>query len=124
MLIISRPKQKKFPDGYPGDAFGSSDDDSVSSAPRVYKPRRVPRYSCHDCQAIFVNGNTKCPNCGHEKCSKCSRVAPRKVIPGPDPEVVRRVEERLKAMDMSSMAEQPPEEGLADDLVVDESLNS
>lgn len=117
----SRPKQKKFPDGYPGDAFGSSDDESVSLAPRVYtKPRRLARYMCHDCNAIFVHGDPKCPKCGHEKCPACSRVPPRKVKPEPDPEAVRRVEERLRAMDMgSSRVAQPPDIQLSEELVVD-----
>ena len=121
----SRPKQKKFPDGYPGDAFDSSDNESVSSAPRVYtKPRRLARYMCHNCKAIFVHGDPKCPKCGHEKCLDCARVPPRKVKPQPDAEVVRKVEERLKAMGMGpSETEQPPDIQLPEQLAVDNRPN-
>ncbi|KAK2798740.1 hypothetical protein FQN50_008721 [Emmonsiellopsis sp. PD_5] len=64
------PKLKKYPDGYPGDA-----EPPVEPQERVWrKPRR---------------------RCEHERCKDCIRDPPKKIKPEPDPELLRRVEERL-----------------------------
>lgn len=39
------------------------------------KPRqRIRRFCCQEeCQSLFVGGNKKCPNCGHQRCTDCPR---------------------------------------------------
>jgi len=117
----SRPKKKKYPDGYPGDAPGSGDEldpaDPLASNRAYRKPKRKVRYSCHKCQTKFKPTELTCEKCRHEKCNDCPRVAPRKVEPEPDPEVVRRVQEKLRALGMGgesaiSRTADPPPEGL------------
>jgi hypothetical protein len=119
--IPSRPKRKKYPDGYPGDAPGSGDEldpaDPQASIRTYTRPKRKVRYSCHNCHTKFKPTELTCQNCGHEKCNDCPRVAPRKVEPEPDPEVVQRVREKLQALGMGgasaiSRTADPPPEGL------------
>jgi hypothetical protein len=119
--VTSRPKRRKYPYGYPGDAPGSGDEldpAEPQTSARTNSRRRIKvRYSCHNCQAKFKPTELTCQNCGHEKCNECPRVAPRKVEPEPDPEVVRRVQEKLQALGMGgasaiSPTADPPPEGL------------
>lgn len=72
-------KTKKFPYGYPNDEFGNN---------KAF-------FECHDCKAVFPLSETKCSNCGHEKCGDCQRTRPRKVAADHDPAVLRSVEEKL-----------------------------
>jgi hypothetical protein len=45
----------------------------VAVVQRVYrKPRQRVRYKCDQCQAFFIDGST-CQECGHDRCSGCSR---------------------------------------------------
>lgn len=81
-----RPKLNKFPYGYPNDVFGEKN---------AY-------YTCHECEKVFPLDEAKCVNCTHEKCTECARAPPRKIEPQPDPEVLRRVEEKLAALALSS----------------------
>lgn len=92
-------KKKKYPDGYPGDAPSSD----------VTKP---VKYACHQCAKIFPpiphpdsgeeQPRLECIRCGHERCQQCQRAPPRRIEPEPDPEIVKRVEEKLAALNLSS----------------------
>ena len=94
--FTSRPKRNKYPDGYPGDAPGSGGEGDPENTTRTYtRSRRKVRYSCHNCKTKFKVTELACQNCGHEKCPECPRVLPTKVEPEPDPEVVKRVQEKL-----------------------------
>ncbi|KAL4919825.1 hypothetical protein BDW62DRAFT_178532 [Aspergillus aurantiobrunneus] len=85
------PKLDKYPDGYPGDA-----EPPIEPPPRTWKrPRQRLRYTCHQCSTIYRSGEKNCSNCGQEKTTETIRDPPKKQKPEPDPEIVRRVEERL-----------------------------
>jgi len=102
LLTSPRAKKKKFPDGYPGDA--PSDDTS--------KP---VKYSCHKCSKVFPpvphpdseEGKAQadappleCERCQHPRCSDCTRAAPVKVEPAPDPDVLKSVQAKLAALNV------------------------
>ncbi|KAL5600904.1 uncharacterized protein BROUX77_005153 [Berkeleyomyces rouxiae] len=79
-------KKDKYPFGYPGDAFG---------------PSSIPVHGCHMCKGMFPAGvadGTVCVRCKHAKCPQCRRLRPRKVEPELDADLVRAVEEKLKAL--------------------------
>lgn len=40
----------------------------------------------------------ECTKCKHVRCDMCMIAVPRKVVPEPDPEVLRRVEEKLRGL--------------------------
>jgi len=97
-------KKRKFPDGYPGDAYSAT-----STLPR--------KYSCHRCLKVFpaiphpqspegiaaaLNPSPppNCVRCGHEKCSECPRAPIVRVEPAPDPEILKRVEAKLAALNV------------------------
>lgn len=83
------PKKDKYPYGYPGDAFGA---------------KSIPHCRCHECYAKFPPGadnGTVCLKCSHKKCDNCARMKPQKVEPGPDPDVVKSVQEKIAAMNIS-----------------------
>ncbi|KAL1954387.1 hypothetical protein VTO42DRAFT_1253 [Malbranchea cinnamomea] len=91
------PKLNKHPDGYPGDA-----EPPVQRQERVFrKPRRRIRWTCHSCNKPFSFGDKECQQCGHERCKDCIRDPPKKIKPEPDPEVLRRVEEKLARFKVS-----------------------
>ncbi|KAF7869899.1 hypothetical protein EAF04_004683 [Stromatinia cepivora] len=83
------PKKKKYPDGYPGD-----------------QPSSTKKFACHKCDKTFPNLESsdpmitqqECRRCKHVRCDMCKIALPRKVIPEPDPEVLRRVEEKLRGL--------------------------
>lgn len=80
------PKKDKYPFGYPGDAFG---------------PSSIPRFECQMCKTLFPTGaenGTKCRICQTEKSDDSPRAAPRKVEPEPDPEIMKKIEEKLRAL--------------------------
>jgi hypothetical protein len=67
------PKADKWPAGSPGDEQPLDGLPSVRPVQRVYKkPRQRVRYTCHHCQALFVDPRT-CGACGHGKCDDCTR---------------------------------------------------
>ncbi|KFY52960.1 hypothetical protein V496_08029 [Pseudogymnoascus sp. VKM F-4515 (FW-2607)] len=82
------PKLDKYPYGYPNDVFGD----------------KTAYYTCHSCENVFPLDESKCLNCTHEKCTECARAPPRKIEPQPDPEVLRRVEEKLAQLALGSSA--------------------
>ncbi|KAL1967985.1 hypothetical protein VTN77DRAFT_2402 [Rasamsonia byssochlamydoides] len=91
-------KLHKYPDGYPGDA-----DPPPEPRPRVWrKPRRRVRWICHQCSTLYQPGERTCSNCGQEKGPQTIRDPPKKVKPEPDPEIVRRVEERLAQLNINT----------------------
>ncbi|CZS97735.1 hypothetical protein WAI453_008801 [Rhynchosporium graminicola] len=99
-------KKKKYPDGYPGDAFSSNTTIPV-------------KFSCHKCLKVFPavphpdseegkarrEGNVEplaCVRCNHPMCSDCPRAKPVRVEPAPDPDVLRAVQARLAALNIST----------------------
>ncbi|KAK2841536.1 hypothetical protein FQN49_006163 [Arthroderma sp. PD_2] len=91
-------KLNKYPDGYPGDA-----EPPFEPQERVWrKPRRRVRWTCHECSSMFTGGEKTCLQCQHERCNDCIRDPPKKIKPEPDPEILRRVEEKLALIDVSS----------------------
>jgi len=91
------PKLKKWPDGYPGDA-----EPTVEPQQRVWrKPRRRIRWTCDSCNQVFALGGNVCAQCGHERCKDCVRDPPKKIKHEPDPDLLRAVEEKLAALDVS-----------------------
>ncbi len=103
-LTLLSAKKKKYPDGYPGDAY--SDD--------ITKPIK---YACHRCSKVYPpvphpdseEGKAaadadaappECVRCQHPKCEACPRAPPAKVEPAPDPDVMRSVEAKLAALDV------------------------
>ncbi|EFR00234.1 hypothetical protein MGYG_03237 [Nannizzia gypsea CBS 118893] len=91
-------KIDKYPDGYPGDA-----EPPFEPQERIWrKPRRRVRWTCHECSSMFTGGEKICLQCHHERCGGCIRDPPKKIKPEPDPEILRRVEEKLALIDVSS----------------------
>ncbi|GFG19439.1 conserved hypothetical protein [Aspergillus udagawae] len=88
------PKPHKYPDGYPGDAEPPPE----PPARTWKKPRQRVRYTCHKCSTLYGSRETTCSNCGQEKGPETIRDPPKKHKPEPDPEILRRVEERLANM--------------------------
>ncbi|RHZ51379.1 uncharacterized protein CDV56_101746 [Aspergillus thermomutatus] len=87
-------KPHKYPDGYPGDAEPWTE----PPARTWKKPRQRVRYTCHKCSTLYGSRETTCSNCGQEKGPETIRDPPKKHKPEPDPEILRRVEERLANM--------------------------
>lgn len=104
-------KPHKYPYGYPGDVPAPDEDLETTTSRAQEKPARVARYHCHACSNIFRPREQTCSSCGHSRCADCPRVAPKKVRPDPDPDVVDRVRERLAALAVvgsTTVAEPPP----------------
>lgn len=86
-----RAKKKKYPDGYPGD-----------------RPSAInKKYACHKCDKTFpvaddekADPPPQCTRCKHVKCDLCMIALPRKVVPEVDPEVLKRVEEKLNGLSL------------------------
>jgi len=94
------PNLEKYPDGYPGDA-----PEMYPLAERVLKQiRHRVRWTCHECQEVFMDGENVCRGCKHERCKLCTREPPKKVKKEPDPEVVKKLEERMEQMKLSAGA--------------------
>jgi len=91
-------KLSKYPDGYPGDA-----EPEIELPAREYKKPRVRiRYTCHSCSRLFMQGEKQCTQCQHEKCADCPRQPPKKIRPEADPDIIARVEEKLRQITISS----------------------
>ncbi|KAK7956291.1 uncharacterized protein PG986_005513 [Apiospora aurea] len=76
-------KQKKYPQGYPNDEPGAS---------------WSPRHMCHECSARFpadAPEAAECGDCSHQLCPDCPLLAPKKGLPGPGPEELKLLHERL-----------------------------
>lgn len=95
-------KKKKWPDGYPGDAAASDTETDAEGLPAHQRPERIwrkprmrIRWSCEQCNSLFMEKTKTCANCGHERCQSCVRIPPKKAKKEPDPAVLRSVEEKL-----------------------------
>ncbi|GAT27528.1 similar to An01g02280 [Aspergillus luchuensis] len=93
-----RPKLGKYPHGYPGDV----DAPAEPPARTWKKARQRVRYTCHKCSTLYRSGERNCSGCGQEKGPETIRDPPRRDKPKPDPEIVRRVEERLAKVRIST----------------------
>ncbi|KAL2172847.1 hypothetical protein VTG60DRAFT_25 [Thermothelomyces hinnuleus] len=76
------PKKDKYPYGYPGDA----------------PSKRIAHYQCADCKHIFSSPPTDEPACAKCSHTKCHRLAPRKVEPEPDPEVLKSIQAKIEGL--------------------------
>ncbi|PYH42820.1 uncharacterized protein BP01DRAFT_124661 [Aspergillus saccharolyticus JOP 1030-1] len=91
-------KLNKYPYGYPGDAEPPAE----LPARTWKKPRQRVRYFCHRCNNAYQARETVCSHCGQEKGDETIREPKRKERPEPDPEIARRVEERLERVKIVS----------------------
>ncbi|RDW80811.1 hypothetical protein BP5796_05509 [Coleophoma crateriformis] len=86
-------KKAKYPDGYPGD----------EPSPSSIRPKKFMCEACNHKFEVPHDTNTDqpppCTSCGE---TKTARVKPKKVAPAPDPEILKRVEEKLAAMKVST----------------------
>ncbi|KAK8028236.1 hypothetical protein PG991_005292 [Apiospora marii] len=76
-------KQKKYPKGYPNDEPGTN---------------WSPMHMCHECSERFpaeAPEGTECGKCSHQLCPECPLLAPKKGLPGPGPEELKLLHERL-----------------------------
>ncbi|KAJ5690372.1 hypothetical protein N7462_004764 [Penicillium macrosclerotiorum] len=90
------PKPDKYPDGFPGDEEPPK---LMLKPERTWKqPRRRVHYICHICNTSLNEGANSCAKCGQAKCAETIRIPPKKVKREPDPEVVRRVEEKIASL--------------------------
>lgn len=89
------PKLDKWPDGYPGDVIPAEPE----RIPRQWKKPRVRvRWTCHQCRKLFMEGEYRCANCSHSRCTDCEREPPRRVRQPLNAEAVTSVQERLTAV--------------------------
>jgi hypothetical protein len=112
------PKLDKYPDGYPGDV-DPPEPPKLKPDRTFRKPRRRVHYICHVCDTSYNEGANTCGKCGQAKCAETIRIPyvhptrilgpsannvyrPKKVKPEPDPEVLRRVEERIAALNIQA----------------------
>ncbi|KAL9595501.1 MAG: hypothetical protein Q9219_006399 [cf. Caloplaca sp. 3 TL-2023] len=94
----ARPKTEKYPEGYPGDS-------DYNRVIRERHPIRVHvRWTCHECDKMFKDLSRRCEGCGHDRCDDCPRRPPKREKPWLNPEVVKKVEERMRTMDISPQA--------------------
>ncbi|KAK8161894.1 hypothetical protein IWX90DRAFT_283682 [Phyllosticta citrichinensis] len=98
-------KKKKWPDGYPGDAPASeseTDVDAVKRPDRTWrKPRQRVRWTCENCQTLFMEKSKSCANCGHDRCLNCPRAPAKKHRKETDPAVLESVEEKLSRFNVN-----------------------
>ncbi|OQD76378.1 hypothetical protein PENDEC_c004G06416 [Penicillium decumbens] len=92
-------KLDKYPDGYPGDV--DPPDLLKLKFDRTFRmPRRRVHYICHVCNSGYNEGANTCGKCGQAKCAETIRIPPKKIRREPDPEVLRRVEEKIAALNI------------------------
>ncbi|KAL8678205.1 MAG: hypothetical protein Q9186_005423 [Xanthomendoza sp. 1 TL-2023] len=92
------PKKEKYPAGYPGDS-------DYNAAVRERHPIRVHvRWTCHQCSQTFQDLSRQCQGCGHDRCDDCPRQPPKREKPKLDPDAVKKIEARMKEMDISPQA--------------------
>lgn len=98
LLTHNRPKKDKYPAGYPGDS-------DYSVATRERHPIRVHvRWTCHQCSKTFRDLSRRCEGCGHDRCDECPRQPPKREKAKLDPEAVRKIDERMKEVNISPSA--------------------
>ena len=91
----NRSKKDKFPEGYPGDS-----DYNVATRER-HPIRQHVRWTCHNCSKTFKDLSRTCEGCQHERCDECPRHPPKREKPALDPDAVKKIEEKMKGMDIS-----------------------
>lgn len=95
-MILSRPKQKKWPNGYPGDTA-----ELLPLVERVRKPIRLRyRWECHTCQKYFIEHEKKCRGCGHDRCDVCVRIPPKKTKKQIPEQTMKAFEEKIGSMSL------------------------
>lgn len=104
LLITNRAKKKKYPDGYPGDAPSANTSIPIKYAchkcNKTFPP--VPHPSTPEGVAFKQGQAPECTRCKHPLCSECPRAPPAKVEPSPDPEVLKSVQAKLAALNIST----------------------
>jgi hypothetical protein len=101
------PKLDKWPAGYPGDVIPAEPERPHR---QWKKPRVRVRWTCHECRQLFMEGEYRCANCSHARCSDCEREPPKRERSQINDAVVQSVQEKLAAVGASP--ERPdPEEG-------------
>ncbi|RDL30371.1 uncharacterized protein BP5553_10249 [Venustampulla echinocandica] len=97
-------KKKNYPNGYPGDAPSSDTSKPVKYTchlcTKAYPP--VPHPDSDEGKAQGPGTKPACVRCGHERCERCPRAAPRKVEPDPDPEIMRMIEAKLAELNIDT----------------------
>lgn len=97
-------KKKKYPDGYPGDAPSANTSIPIKYAchkcNKTFPP--VPHPSTPEGVAFKQGQAPECTRCKHPLCSECPRAPPAKVEPSPDPEVLKSVQAKLAALNIST----------------------
>lgn len=62
------PKLRKWPQGYPGDIIPAN----AGNMPRERnEPELRVECTCHECGKQFIEGQGRCSECSHERCSDC-----------------------------------------------------
>jgi hypothetical protein len=104
VLTGNRARKKKYPDGYPGDAPSSDTSKPVKYAchkcNKVFPP--VPHPDTPEGKAFRAGDPVPCVRCQHPLCDDCPRAPPQKVEPTPDPEVLKSVQSKLAALNIST----------------------
>jgi hypothetical protein len=89
------PKLDKWPKGYPGDVIPPERE----RIPRLWKKPRVRvRWTCHECRKLFMEGEYRCANCSHARCSDCERDPPKRGPQQFTQQAVTSVQARLAAV--------------------------
>jgi hypothetical protein len=69
------PKLEKWPNGCPGDVISAE----LEARPREWKKARLRvRWTCHECRKLFMEGESRCVDCSHTRCTKCERKPPKR----------------------------------------------
>jgi hypothetical protein len=70
------PKLDNWPNEYPVGVISQEPE----STPRQWKKPRVRvRWTCHQCRKLFMEGEYRCANCSHARCSNCQRDPPKRL---------------------------------------------
>ncbi|KAF7513047.1 hypothetical protein GJ744_011313 [Endocarpon pusillum] len=89
------PKLDKWPNGYPGNILPAEPE----RIPRQWKKPRVRvRWTCHECRKLFMEGEYRCANCSHTRCTDCEREPPRRARQQFSEEAVAAVQGKLAAV--------------------------
>ena len=97
-------KLDKWPDGYPGDVI-PAEPERMDRQWR--KPRVRVRWTCHECQKVFMSEQHRCANCSHARCSDCERDPPKRERRQFSDEAVQSVREKLAAVGPSTESSAP-----------------
>lgn len=102
------------------------DEDMVQAEPervtrQIKRPRVRVRWTCHECRQLFIQGEHRCANCSHYRCSNCERNPPRRTKQRPRYDVFSALEKSFEAVASSSNQPKFPEDStVAEESVKDE----